>query len=572
MSLIEITFNNLTLTNSQNREILKNLCGKFRPGEIAGIIGPSFSGKSSLLNSMSGRLSNNLKLEGEILVNGRQRNPEEWSLITGIVAQTFYTYEFQTVYETFEFAATIKYSLHLDIDELVKNTIFVLDLLGFEDKRICELNDIEKIKVSIGVELINNPFVWFLDEPTSKLDPTSALVVLNILRTEANMKKTIVISIHQPTEPMLKYLDKIILLSNGHIVFDGTIPECIEFYKSVGFNLHGNVLPTDFFIEKIKLNNSTPELLNLSTNNFNRLKNTWLSEDRRTYPSLDRPIIIRERISFFTSFWCLVRRELQNFFRNLPAIKAQMIEKVFIILIFGLTFIHVDFRKPELPALNTVIAFIVSKETFNNSSVNLSAFALCENTIKRERRTGCYNGYVAYWAKIVASSAYYVFFELIYIISVYYIIGFNPNFAIYLLFTCIILCEVIFAVSFGISFGIISPNMKSAQILGYGFYLFFVIYSGAFFPPTRIPDWLRWLVWISPIYYAFNAAIKTQLLNVQNSQLLDEEELKNQGLNTLPIGVNLVFLIAYALLSQIVGAVFMEKRVRLNLRINSIGE
>lgn len=572
MSLIEITFNNLTLTNSQNREILKNLCGKFRPGEIAGIIGPSFSGKSSLLNSMSGRLSNNLKLEGEILVNGRQRNPEEWSLITGIVAQTFYTYEFQTVYETFEFAATIKYSLHLDIDELVKNTIFVLDLLGFEDKRIGELNDIEKIKVSIGVELINNPFVWFLDEPTSKLDPTSALVVLNILRTEANMKKTIVISIHQPTEPMLKYLDKIILLSNGHIVFDGTIPECIEFYKSVGFNLHGNVLPTDFFIEKIKLNNSTPELLNLSTNNFNRLKNTWLSEDRRTYPSLDRPIIIRERISFFTSFWCLVRRELQNFFRNLPAIKAQMIEKVFIILIFGLTFIHVDFRKPELPALNTVIAFIVSKETFNNSSVNLSAFALCEKTIQRERRTGCYNGYVAYWAKIVASSAYYVFFELIYIISVYYIIGFNPNFAIYLLFTCIILCEVIFAVSFGISFGIISPNMKSAQILGYGFYLFFVIYSGAFFPPTRIPDWLRWLVWISPIYYAFNAAIKTQLLNVQNSQLLDEEELKNQGLNTLPIGVNLVFLIAYALLSQIVGAVFMEKRVRLNLRINSIGE
>ncbi|EQB60095.1 abc transporter [Vairimorpha apis BRL 01] len=105
----ELLWKNLTLTlPDSTKKLLENVSGSVGPSSMTALMGPSGAGKTTLLNAIAGRLSNNLQLTGEIFLNGRPRNKKTWSRIMGYVEQDFYGYEYQTVYETLEFANKIK--------------------------------------------------------------------------------------------------------------------------------------------------------------------------------------------------------------------------------------------------------------------------------------------------------------------------------------------------------------------------------------------------------------------------------------------------------------------------------
>lgn len=80
----------------------------------------------------------------------------------------------------------------------------------------------EMKRTSIGLELIANPPVLILDEPTSGLDSFTAFIIVDILKRIANKyKRTIVLTIHQPSYDIFELLDKLILLDNGMTVYQG---------------------------------------------------------------------------------------------------------------------------------------------------------------------------------------------------------------------------------------------------------------------------------------------------------------------------------------------------------------
>lgn len=80
----------------------------------------------------------------------------------------------------------------------------------------------EKKRTSIGLELIANPPVLILDEPTSGLDSFTAFIIVDILKRIANKyKRTIILTIHQPSHDIFELLDKLILLDNGMTVYQG---------------------------------------------------------------------------------------------------------------------------------------------------------------------------------------------------------------------------------------------------------------------------------------------------------------------------------------------------------------
>ena len=78
----------------------------------------------------------------------------------------------------------------------------------------------ERKRTAIGVELITDPRVILLDEPTSGLDSFTAVKIVKVLQNLArNRNKTIVSTIHQPSSQAFSYCDRLILLSDGHVVF-----------------------------------------------------------------------------------------------------------------------------------------------------------------------------------------------------------------------------------------------------------------------------------------------------------------------------------------------------------------
>lgn len=83
----------------------------------------------------------------------------------------------------------------------------------------------ERKRTAIGVELITDPSLILLDEPTSGLDSFKALQIVKLLKKLANRGKTVVSTIHQPGSDAFRIFDKLILMCDGNIVYQGLASE-----------------------------------------------------------------------------------------------------------------------------------------------------------------------------------------------------------------------------------------------------------------------------------------------------------------------------------------------------------
>lgn len=75
--------------------------------------------------------------------------------------------------------------------------------------------------MNIGIELVSNPNLLFLDEPTTGLDSLTALEVISHLQDLKNQGITVITTIHSPSDEMLEMFDKLIILSDGYLIFEG---------------------------------------------------------------------------------------------------------------------------------------------------------------------------------------------------------------------------------------------------------------------------------------------------------------------------------------------------------------
>lgn len=112
----------------------------------------------------------------------------------------------------------------------------------------------EKKRCSIACELLSNPAVMMLDEPTSSLDSCSALSLIKLLKDYAiKEQKTIIISIHQPSSQIFYLFDKLLLLSQGKMIYFGGIQPVLPYFQHFNYHMrHLSYNPADFVMEILK--------------------------------------------------------------------------------------------------------------------------------------------------------------------------------------------------------------------------------------------------------------------------------------------------------------------------------
>ena len=103
----------------------------------------------------------------------------------------------------------------------------------------------ERKRVSIGYELITNPSLLILDEPTSGLDSSTALNVISLLKKESQRGMTIITSIHQPASEIFMKFDRVILLSEGNLVFNDKPSNVTKFFNMIGLEFGKYRNPAD---------------------------------------------------------------------------------------------------------------------------------------------------------------------------------------------------------------------------------------------------------------------------------------------------------------------------------------
>lgn len=569
----EITWRDLELKTAEGKQIIKDACGQISPGTMSAIMGPSGSGKTTLLDCISGRISKNLILKGDILVNGFERDAEVWPKIVAYVGQTFASYEWQTVAETFAFVAAIKHPNQKHKEEKVDALVKLLGLGSSRNTFIGDLSGGERIRVSLGIEILGDPPIILLDEPISGLDSYNALNILKTVRRIADTDRTVLLTIHQPSYKMMSYFDKIILMCEGAPVFDGSVDDCVEFFGGCGFKLPKKTNPTDFFLDVLALENENKETEVESRRRIDTVKEQWKSIAGIKEPELRQRVHIERQNVASAGIKDLSWRSFSNLCRNRSYLYARMFQRVVIGCLFGLSFLRLGVSGANAFSFRGAILFFIQNELFGCSGPILNLFDDEKKVIFRERMSGFYNGYQAFFSKAMTEACLNFAFSIPFTLVMYYLLGFDPNFGEFVIFMIIILCVVLFAISFGLAVSVSAPSAESAQIIGITISIAFILFSGALAVPSSIPSWLRWLVWLSPIYYAFSALCQTQLSRSSGSSgSSDQDILDSFETNRLSITANVFVILGYAILLQIIGSTVLHYKTRNNLRVSKMHE
>jgi len=150
-----------------------------------------------------------------------------------------------TVKETIAYTAHLRLSSEMtkaEIDEVVETTIKEMGLEDCAENKIGNwhlrgISSGEKKRLSISLEMVTDPLILLLDEPTTGLDSASAFSVARALRNIADEERIVICSIHQPSSEVFDLFDDLLLLLSGETVFLGEAKMAIEVIKSQHFIL-----------------------------------------------------------------------------------------------------------------------------------------------------------------------------------------------------------------------------------------------------------------------------------------------------------------------------------------------
>ncbi|KAK8490959.1 hypothetical protein V6N11_041868 [Hibiscus sabdariffa] len=243
------------ITSCEERDILNGISGAVNPGEVLALMGPSGSGKTTLLNLLGGRLIQST-VGGSVTYNDQPYSKFLKSRI-GFVTQDDVLFPHLTVKETLTYAARLRLPRVLTKQQKEKRAIDVIYELGLERCQdtmiggsfVRGVSGGERKRVCIGNEIIINPSLLFLDEPTSGLDSTTALRTIQTLQDIAEVGKTVITTIHQPSSRLFHKFDKLILLGKGSSLYFGKASEAMVYFSSIGCSPLIAMNPAEFLLD-----------------------------------------------------------------------------------------------------------------------------------------------------------------------------------------------------------------------------------------------------------------------------------------------------------------------------------
>ncbi len=228
---------------------IHNLDFSEESGTLVGILGGSGVGKTTLFNILCGLTE---PQDGKILINGYDLYSKKDSVvlngILGYVPQEDLLIEDLTVYQNLYYCAKLCLD-DQDSKQIAKVLDSVLDELDLKEIKDLKVGSpLEKVisggqrkRLNIALELIREPAVLFVDEPTSGLSSIDAENVMNLLKEQTDNGKLAIVNIHQPSSYLYKMFDKVLIIDKGgHQIFYGNPMEAVVYFKKMSKHANPN--------------------------------------------------------------------------------------------------------------------------------------------------------------------------------------------------------------------------------------------------------------------------------------------------------------------------------------------
>ena len=238
---VSLDAKDISLRFGDSENGIQNLTLHEDSGKLVGIMGGSGVGKSTLLNLLSGIVQPET---GTVLINGYDlhipEGREQLRGVIGFVPQDDLLYEDLTVFQNLYYNARMCLNnLGEDgINREVESILNDLDLYEIKDLKVgSPVNKVisggQRKRLNIALELIREPTILFVDEPTSGLSSFDAETVMNMLKEQSCKGKLVITTIHQPGSDIYKMFDRIMILDKGgYMIFYGNPNETVVWFKT----------------------------------------------------------------------------------------------------------------------------------------------------------------------------------------------------------------------------------------------------------------------------------------------------------------------------------------------------
>ena len=218
-----IEIKNVSKTYKNGTHALYDVNLKVEDGEFVYIVGPTGSGKSTLIKLLDGE---EIPTSGTVTVSGvnvgrlRKSKVYLYRRKIGVVFQDFRLLPDKNVFENISYALEV---IDMPTDEIRKRVRHVLKLVGLSDKaksKPHELSGGQQQRVSIARAIAKRPTILIADEPTGSLDPVTSNDIISLLEKINQEEKTTVLVVTHDNLMVKKHPKRIVAIESGHITKD----------------------------------------------------------------------------------------------------------------------------------------------------------------------------------------------------------------------------------------------------------------------------------------------------------------------------------------------------------------
>eukprot|EP01025_Chloroclados_australasicus_P007707 TRINITY_DN1255_c0_g2_i1.p1 TRINITY_DN1255_c0_g2~~TRINITY_DN1255_c0_g2_i1.p1 ORF type:complete len:648 (-),score=54.65 TRINITY_DN1255_c0_g2_i1:460-2403(-) len=511
----------VTVTKGANKgkRILDGVSGYVEPCNLLALMGASGSGKTTLLDTLAGRLSGSATVTGNIYLNGKKSNLSYGK--TAYVTQDDVFTGTLTVRETIGFSAFLRLppsQTHQEKVDLINDTIRELGLEDVADTYLGNwhlrgVSGGQRRRVKVGQELVVQPSLMFLDEPTTGLDAAAAYYFGALMRKICCAGRTILMVIHQPSSELFEQFDDLCLLAGGKVVYFGRANAAANMFATVGFPAPSGRSISDHLLHCVNRDFQQSSVFADVENDSKKMDiDQQIEMLQKYYQQQLEPAVIKRietinktdsqfipnenLVGPITQCGILIQRNFLNMLRNMGIFWLRLVMYVILCVCLGTIFIDLDKSWNDVNARAAVMFYIVSFLTFM-SVAGFPAFIEDMKVFLRERLNGYYGVGVFSIANTITSAPFLFLISILSSLVMYWAIGLNDEGDRFPYFVLDLWISLLVVESLMMAIAAIVPHFLMGIAAGAGLLGIYMSVGGFLMRIGELPD----PVWKYPMHY-----------------------------------------------------------------------
>lgn len=216
-----------------DNDALSGINLNIRPGEIVLLTGPAGSGKTTFCGCINGLVPHyhEGELRGDVIVRSYNTRRARIGGLASLVGMVFQDPDSQlvtsSVLDEVAFGPENLGVPRAEINQRVRDALSATRLRGFEEREPHNLSGGEQQACAIAATYSMHPEIYVMDEPLANLDPAGRLQVLQVMIDVAKQRQKTLIIVEHSLEEVLPLVDRVLVMSEGKIIRDGTLEEVL---------------------------------------------------------------------------------------------------------------------------------------------------------------------------------------------------------------------------------------------------------------------------------------------------------------------------------------------------------